>query len=682
MSYAIGDQWGDPIAVPGLGLVGELAPLTIKDLACPTWGLGTETSADGTVITTNGPPWLPVIAPAIEAFSLDPMWALLCTGILTEQAGDDTFALYDLPIALTRGSGLVPPPVVPVVAPTTLPLPNQADPITVLDKQGTHSTERASPAYLPTCPADHPARTGTPVGDIPSPSPTGALVDPARPGSPAAGAAASPSDNGAIPADPQTAPADPKVSAQPAPQLGDDSQPQPQGLGAIIYNAFGKLGPGIGGTADDASTITVPTTGFQELSIGGGQVLSVDPSGIKLEGKTYSVGGPAMTMSNKVYTLVSQHESGDGATIGPGTPIDSAPLAPDTLTIAGHTVVPNPTGLTIAGSSVLPGGSAVTLSGTPISLDPSGILLVGSSSFSLPPQSIFTIGTRTITANPTGFVLDGAPIYPDGAAQTIDGTIVSLGHSGALTIGSSTISLPAPSFIPPTSSPLTVAGQTFKSNPTAFSIAGTTISAGVPAITLAGTIISLKLSGTLIVGSSTIALSQPPSSSLNIDGLTVEARSSFAIVDGVTINPGAPGVTIDGSVASLEPGGVTLDVGIERFALPTGVLSNPPSSSLNIDGFIVDAQSSLAIVDGVTVSPGAPGVTIDGSVISLEPGGATLDVGTARFALPTGVANGSSTIVSAFEGGGQRGGGVFDGLANFRHRGQSNDATGVRGSES
>ena len=73
------------------------------------------------------------------------------------------------------------------------------------------------------------------------------------------------------------------------------------------------------------------------------------------------------------------------------TPFDSPSPAADTLTIAGHTVVSDPTGMIIAGSSVLPGGSAVTISNTLVSLDPSGILVVGSSKFSLPPQSVFTI---------------------------------------------------------------------------------------------------------------------------------------------------------------------------------------------------------------------------------------------------------------------------------------------------
>ena len=556
IGFAIGDVWTDPIGLVGGGDTGILAPLTIKDLACPTWGLGRSTSADGTVITTIGPPWLPLIAPPMEAFSLDPTWALQCTGMLTDEFWLNTFALFDPPVALTRGSALVPAPIVPVIAPTSVPAPNHADPTTLPDIQVAPATGAAKPASSPVDPAGPPAKTGDSLENSPGPSLAIASADPGRPESPSG--------------DSPTATADLKAPTLPMPQQGDGSHQQNQGLGAIIYNAFGKSGPEIGGIVNGVNTISIPTAGIEEVSIGGGQVLSVDPSGLHFEGKTYSAGGPALTISNSVYTLVPQNWPENSATSDDASPIESLPPAPDTLTIAGQTIVPNPTGMIIAGSSIAPGGSAITISNTPVSLDPSGILVVGSSSFSLPPQSIFTIGTQQFTANPTGFLLDGVTISPGAAAQTIDGTIISLAKSGALAIGSSTILLQTPSSTPTAVPPITVAGQTFTPNPTAFSIAGTTVSAGGPAITIDGTMISLEPSGTLIVGSSTLLLSPSPSSLLHIDGLSVEAQSSLAIVDGVTISPGAPGVTIDGSVVSLEAGGATLDVGTGRFAMPTG----------------------------------------------------------------------------------------------------------------
>ena len=599
-NFAVGNTYFDPNAGNFDENVGTFAPLAIKDLAYPTWGLGISgTSDDGNVIKTIGPPWLPLISPPMEAFSLDSAWQLLCTGLLTDPMNINSLALFDPPIALTPRPGLVPAPVIPVAAPTPLPAPNHADTTAVPDKQAAPTTAAAEPANSPTDPADPPARTGDPGRDGPSPSV--AIADPARPGSPPGDPAATPTNKGYPPSTPeapaydskdpsngqddpsakpkvlktdatQTAPADLKRPAQPAPQQVDGSQSLNQGLGAIIYNAFGKAGPQIGEITNEIKTLTLPITGVQNVSIGGGQVLSVDPSGLMLEGKTYSVGGPALTLSNNIYTIVPQHDSGNWASNDDDSPIKNPAPFPDTLMIAGQTVAPDPTGMIIAGSSVLPGGSAVTISNTPVSLDPSRILVVGSSSFSMPAQSIFTVGTQSFAANPTGFTLNGATISPGAAAQTVDGTILSLGFSGSLAIGTSTYSLPTPLSNDPAISPFTLAGQTFTPNPSAFSIAGTTISAGGPAVTIAGTVVSLRPSGTLIVGSSTISLLAPQTNSptlLDIDGLSVQAQSSFAIVDGMTISPGAPGIMVDGKNVSLEAGGATLDVGTGRFALPT-----------------------------------------------------------------------------------------------------------------
>lgn len=636
-NFSVGASWD--VADPDM--IGIVAPLTIKDLACPTWGLGKSTSADGEVITTIGPPWLPLIASPKEAFSLDPTWASICTAVLSDWSGLESFALFDPPIALTRGSGLVPAPVVPVVAPTSTPALNLADSTTVTDKQGTRPTEAVKPAPSPVDPAQLPTRTKDWVELSLSPSLVIAPSDATKPESPhfvpvpAPTEESDPSLESEVPqpvtpanaavgakdplADPSAASpdvptpsrddlpassADPKASVQPFSGLGDDVRKQTQGPGAFIYNAFGQPGPQIGGIAQTVKSISLPIAGIQKINIGGGQILSVDPSGLVLEGSKYSVEGPAMTLSNNIYTLVPQHKSGKSVSNEDDGLNKSAAPFPNTLEAAGQTVVPNPTGFVIASSSILPGGSAVTISKTPVSLDLSGILAVGSSKFSLPPQSVFTVGTRSFIANPTGFVLDGATITPGAVAQTVDGTVISLGRSGALTLGSTTISLQSPSPTPITTSAFTVAGQTFTPNPSAFSIAGTTISAGGPAVTVAGTVIRLQPSGTLTLGSSTIPLLASQTDSppvLNINGFSVEAQSSLAIVDGVTIRLGAPDVTVDGNNVSLEAGGSTLAVGTGRFAMPTGV-TNGSAGFLIFEGEGIAVGVSLisVLICGIT----------------------------------------------------------------------------------
>ena len=629
-NLSVGASWD--VAAPDMtGIVG---PLTIKDLACPTWRLGRSTSADGEVITTIGPPWLPLIAPPKEAFSIDPTWASICTAVLSDWLGLESFALFDPPIALTRGSGLVPAPVVPVVAPTSTPALNLADSTTVTDKQGTHPTEAAKPAPSPVDPAQFPTRTkdrvelssspllsiapsdttkpeSPPFEPIPAPAKEtdpalkSEVPQPVTPANAAFGAkdplADPPATSPDVPAsshdDSSASSADPKASLQPSSRLGDDIHQQTQGLGALIYNPFGKYGPQIGGIAQTVKSVSLPTAGVQKVSIGGGQILSIDPSGLELEGNKYSVGGPAMTLSNNIYTIVPQFKSGNSASNEEDSFVKSAAPFPDTLVIAGQTVVPNPTGFAIAGSSVFPGSSAVTISKFPVSLDLSGILAVGSSSFLLSPQSVFTVGTRSFTANPSGFVLDGAAITPGAVAQTVDGTVISLGRLGALTVGGTTISLQSPSPTPTTTMAFIVAGQTFTPNPSAFSIAGTTISAGGPAVNVASTVISLQPSGTLILGSSAIPLlaSQTASPSiLNINGFGVEAQSSLAIVDGVAIRPGVPAVTVDGNNVSLETGGSTIDIGTRRFAIPTRVDNGSA-------GFLIFEGGGRAV--GVSIIP-------------------------------------------------------------------------------
>ena len=666
-TFAVGDVWHDPITDNVAPIIS--APLVIKDLACPTWGLGRKTNDDGSVITTIGLPWLPLIIPPIQAFILDPTWASICTGILTDQFKLTTFALFDPPIALTPGLGLIPQPAASVITPTSLPAPNVAGPVTVQEKSVVLSISVAKPASSPADPAGPPARTGDPVGDRPS-----SLLDSsggqARPAYSHEGSPASPTNKADAPAESNTpqpiasvvltggvndSPADPGVtSSEVAP---DDpkapDQPALQGLGAIIFNAFGKSGPANGGIKNEVNTITVPTAGTQELTIGGGQVLSVDPSGVNLEGKPYSVGGPAMTLLNNVYTLVPHHGSDNsGSSDDDDTVFDSPPPAPDTLTISGHTVVPNPTGMAIAGSSVFPGGSAITISNTPFSLDLAGVLLVGFSSFSLPARSIFTVGAHTFTASPTGFVLNGATISPGAAAQWVDSTRISLGLSGALAIGSSTILLPTLSSTLTATNVYTVAGQSFTPNPSAFSIAGTSISAGGPAATVAGTIVSLGQSGALAIGGTTISL-QTPSPTFPADSpLTVAGQiftpnpSAFSIA-GTLISAGGSAVTISGTVISLQPSG-TLIIG--SSTIPLFASQTPFPTLMNINGLSVEPQPSLAIIDGVTISPGAQGVKVDGQNVSLEAGGAILDIGTGRFAIPTATANESAGVL-AFEGG-------------------------------
>ena len=58
-------------------------------------------------------------------------------------------------------------------------------------------------------------------------------------------------------------------------------------------------------------------------------------------------------------------------------------------------------------------------------------------------------------------------------------------------------------------------------------------------------------------------------------------------------------------------------------------------------------------MDGVTFTPGKAGVPVAGSFVGLEEGGKTLDVGSARIAIPTGGPNGVDAM-RVFKGGQER----------------------------
>ena len=186
---------------------------------------------------------------------------------------------------------------------------------------------------------------------------------------------------------------------------------------------------------------------------------------------------------------------------------DAAPLpnAAQPLTVGDQTFAPDPSGFQIAGTSIRPGANAITISGTPISLAPSGTLIVGDKTFAAAnPNPLLSVSDQTFTANPGGFSIGNSRIVPGAPALTVAGTPISLGSSGVLAMGSRTVGIPLTTgaFYPV----LTAGSQNFTANPTGFSIAGTSIWPGGPSVTVSGTRVVLGASGVLVVGSQTLSL--------------------------------------------------------------------------------------------------------------------------------------------------------------------------------
>ena len=490
MSWFIGDVWSPNDAwferAPEFQ---RTAPLDVNDLVCPTWGLGLSTATNGTIFTTVGPPWLPLIQPPTEMFSLNPTWAAICTAINNNFLVSGTLDLFDPPFALTPAPLLVP---TPLPRPASKPAPAPADPTSV-PEQAKSSTEAAKPASLPNDPAA-PTKTGNLGKNAPAQSPDIASPDPAMSANPPENPVAPSKNEGDPPTDPSSDPSsDPKVPLVPLQQPVEDPQTQAQGLRAIIYNAFGKSATPVLAVA--------------------GQTFTPNPSAFSIAGTVVSAGGPAVRIGGTAISFdPSEILAVGGSTIALKTP-SSTPLAGEVFTVAGQIFTLNPSAFSIAGTTISADGPAVTISGIIISLGQHGVLKIGSSTINIPtpsnifPSKAYTIAGQVFTPNPSAFSIAGTTISAGGPAATVGGTIISLEPSGTLVIGSSTIPLlPKTAF----SSDVDIDGFDIVAH-SSFAVAdGVTVSAAAAGVTVSGKVVSLEAGGaTLDMGTGRFNLPTP-----------------------------------------------------------------------------------------------------------------------------------------------------------------------------
>lgn len=623
--YSIGSTYTD-LNVNAGEFVGHAEPLNIANLQCPTFGLGTETSADGNVYTTVGPPWLPIIIPPSEVFNLDPVWETHCTELASYYVFE-SFAIFDPPLALAPESYLVAPS--PAASSTNLRGPP-------------HTPANPTAAYDPPTPSDPPISSAkSQVGSSPT-----SQYSPAN----AAQPAAVPLDSAAKPT---TAP-DPSDASSPEPQEGDDIQLGSPGLESSISSVLGKSDskPGESSSVDPTLIIPVPGFGIEEVTVGG-QIISISPSGIHLSGTSYSPGGPPITLSGGVFSLVSTSPVGEAIKSDEDPPTKDQPFAPTIQTIDGQTVVSNTSGVYVAGLKFTPGRVAITASNNMISLSPAGTLVIGSSSVALsladtqePSPSLFNFNGVTVQAEGSAAVIGGIILTPGGPGTFIGEKSISLEQDGTMNIGTSLFALPTTQETIPNT--FNLDGMTIQAKPSAAVIDGITLIPGEPDTKINGNSISLEQGGTLDIGTSRLVLpiaQETTPSAFKLDGMTVQVESSAILINGITLTPSDSGISIDGTRVSLEQDR-TLDIGSSHFALQPAA-EETPCNGFDLDGMTVQAQRSAVVVNGITLAPGGPGTTIDGSSVRLESGG-TLDVGTGRFAIPTGSVNGTS--IQALEG--------------------------------
>ena len=260
--------------------------------------------------------------------------------------------------------------------------------------------------------------------------------------------------------------------------------------------------------------LSAPTAAPRVGSIRG-NAFTADSNGVHIGGVSLTPGGSPVTVSGTPIVLSSNsilHVGGATTDLSnPSTGATAITVGPDTLT-------PNAHGFAISGSSLLPGGPVMTVSGTPLSLDQSGGLYIGTFKTQLPyPNTnpdVATIGENVLTAKPSGFLIAGSSVLPGGQAITISGTPVSLAPSGVLFVGSSSFTIPSESTA---SSTALLGGLTFTYLPSsAVDVDGSSLNAGAPATTVDGEKVSLGLNGELVVG--TVSTQLPTSIGLNTTG--------------------------------------------------------------------------------------------------------------------------------------------------------------------
>ena len=316
---------------------------------------------------------------------------------------------------------------------------------------------------------------------------------------------------------------------------------------------------------------------------------------------------------------------------GPGVGLNSLPsLTPlplpissvsPPIVIGGQTAWVASSAVMIGSQTIEAGEPPITIAGTPVSLDlRASNLVVGTSTIALPQArypsvfqpSLFAAGSVTLSANPNGgFIIEQKTLLPNGPVITFSNTPILLGSSG-LVVGTQTYAVPtpAPAFLPAGAS-LTIAGETFIPNPTAFALDGITLVKGGPGITLSGTPVSLGPSGLVIGTAAPIILG--PSSVYTTGGktFTVAPSGNGLLVTGTTVLPGQA-VTLDRTAISLVLGSSTIMLSRTASSEASGVLTKAPAPT---DG--ASAGMAVATTPALTTATNGASEVLQGGSVSV-----------------------------------------------------------------
>lgn len=274
-----------------------------------------------------------------------------------------------------------------------------------------------------------------------------------------------------------------------------------------------------------------PVTLDPIITIDGQRYTAINPSAIFINGNT------KVTISGIVYStdsagkIVMENEK--------TVPALSEPLGtvPSIITYNGLRITQGSNHIIAGGSTLTPGESSITISGTPIRLSPSGVLIIGTHSITIPQitppptpaSSIITYNGLTITQGPNHIISGGSTLTPGGSSITISGTPIHLNPSGVLIIGTHSITLPQ---ITPAPTVLTFGALKITEKADRVLVAGLTLTPDNSAVVISGETISLGSEGVLVVGSSTVELNPETSTSTT----SAQESSTVKLDQGLSTN--------------------------------------------------------------------------------------------------------------------------------------------------
>ncbi|KAI9700943.1 MAG: hypothetical protein M1820_006588 [Bogoriella megaspora] len=364
---------------------------------------------------------------------------------------------------------------------------------------------------------------------------------------------------------------------------------------------------------------------------------------------------------------------------------EGQPTSPAAITVGHQPVYSDPSGSgVIVGQSTLRPGASTVIQGTSVVVGNGGQIIVGSSTVNIPagtngaaPPVATSIGAQPVHADPNGpGVVVGASTLNPGRTTVVAGTPLSIGTSGIIVAGSSTINLPTASAQPPdlasasainsgsgdpnnpttpqaSAAIVTLGGQTYTAKPGQPLIVGSsTIAAGGPAATVSGQTISMGSAGVNVGGNEVAFSSSYPSATVEIGGqkYTVSAGKPL-VIGGSMISPNGPAATIAGQAVSLGSDGVQVDGQTTPF---TQDASNDPGAIVTIGDQIYTAQWDRPLVVGsATLTAGGSAAVVSGRTISMANSGIVINGHTEGFsstATPTAVFTLGSSLVTATPG--------------------------------